>query len=279
MQKYKVLHFQKTDTRLANNGRPESVQKLRCQVNYGALRFAAPIDELWKKIVGFLRQKGPFLALHLRYEMFMLAFYEAQGLNDDNYSIPWWKVKEIDWVKKRTAGQCPLTPGEAALTQPAVGIDRNTRIYVAAGEMYVGERRMASLKAAFPNLVKKETGLEASYLMPFRKHSNMMAVIDYYVSLESDLSVPTDSRNMAQVLQGHRRLLGYKLTILLDRMLLITLIDQYMNGTLNWDEFALLVKTAYADHMGKPAKRMEIPAKPNEEDYFYANPHECSSPG
>ncbi|PKI62489.1 hypothetical protein CRG98_017113 [Punica granatum] len=126
--------------------------------------------------------------------------------------------------------------------------------------------------------VKKETGLEASYLMPFRKHSNMMAVIDYYVSLESDLSVPTDSRNMAQVLQGHRRLLGYKLTILLDRMLLITLIDQYMNGTLNWDEFALLVKTAYADHMGKPAKRMEIPAKPNEEDYFYANPHECSSP-
>ncbi|PKI62488.1 hypothetical protein CRG98_017112 [Punica granatum] len=74
MQKYKVLHFQKTDTRLANNGRPESVQKLRCQVNYGALRFAAPIDELWKKIVGFLRQKGPFLALHLRYEMFMLAF-------------------------------------------------------------------------------------------------------------------------------------------------------------------------------------------------------------
>lgn len=74
MQKYKVLHFMKTDTRLANNKLPEEVQRLRCQVNFGALRFAAPIVELGKKIVSLLRQKGPFLALHLRYEMDMLAF-------------------------------------------------------------------------------------------------------------------------------------------------------------------------------------------------------------
>lgn len=65
MQKYKVLHFTKIDTRLANNELPTEVQRLRCRVNYGALRFAAPIVELGKKIVGLLRQKGPFLALHL----------------------------------------------------------------------------------------------------------------------------------------------------------------------------------------------------------------------
>lgn len=48
---------------------------------------------------------------------------------------------------------CPLTPEETALVLTALGIDHNVQIYIAAGEIYGGERRMASLLAAFPNLV------------------------------------------------------------------------------------------------------------------------------
>lgn len=74
IQKYQIVHFTKTEARIANNGIPEEVQKLRCRVNYQALRFAPPIEEVAKKIVRVLREKGPFLVLHLRYEMDMVAF-------------------------------------------------------------------------------------------------------------------------------------------------------------------------------------------------------------
>lgn len=72
--KYKVVHFNRTDTRMANNGIPLYLQKLRCRVNFEALRFTPQITALGHKLVHILQGKGPFVALHLRYEMDMLAF-------------------------------------------------------------------------------------------------------------------------------------------------------------------------------------------------------------
>lgn len=74
------------------------------------------------------------------------------------------------------------------------------------------------------------------------------------------------------------RYLGFKKTVLLNRRLLVDLIDQYNNGVLNWDEFSSAVKEAHADRMGSPTKRLVILDKPKEEDYFYANPEECLEP-
>lgn len=72
--KHKVLHFNKTDARMANNGLPLDLQKLRCRVNFQALKFTSQIETLGYKLVRMLQDKGPFVALHLRYEMDMLAF-------------------------------------------------------------------------------------------------------------------------------------------------------------------------------------------------------------
>ena len=69
------------------------------------------------------------------------------------YAYPWWKEKIINSDLKRKDGLCPLTPEETALALRALDIDSNIQIYIAAGEIYGGERRMASLAAAYPKLV------------------------------------------------------------------------------------------------------------------------------
>ncbi|GMN61708.1 hypothetical protein TIFTF001_030797 [Ficus carica] len=284
IQKYKVVHLNRTDARLANNGQPLEIQKLRCRVNFSALRFTSQIEELGRKVIQLLRKNGPFLVLHLRYEMDMLAFSgctqgcdmdEVEELTRMRYAYPWWKEKIINSELKRKDGLCPLTPEETALTLKALGIDPNIQIYIAAGEIYGGERRMASLAEFYPKLVRKETLLDPSELRFFQNHSSQMAALDYLVSLESDIFVPTYDGNMAKVVEGHRRFLGFKKTILLDRRLLVDLIDQYSSGSLNWDEFSSAVKETHADRMGNPTKRLVIPDRPKEEDYFHANPEEC----
>ncbi|KAL3617831.1 Diphthamide biosynthesis protein [Castilleja foliolosa] len=287
IQKYKVVHLNKTDARLANNDQPIDIQRLRCRVNFSALKFTPQIEELGRKVIKILRQKGPFIVLHLRYEMDMLAFSgcthgcnteEVEELTRMRYAYPWWKEKIIDSDSKRKEGLCPLTPEETAMTLRALDIDQNIQIYVAAGEIYGGERRLSSLTSSYPNFVRKETLLESTDLRYFQNHSSQMAALDYLVSLESDIFVPTYDGNMAKVVEGHRRYLGYKKTILLERRLLVDLIDNYTSGSLTWDEFSTAVKDAHAERMGNPIKRLMIPDRPKEEDYFYANPWECLQP-
>ena len=53
--------------------------------------------------------------------------------------------------------------------------------------------------------VRKETLLDPSDLRFFQNHSSQMAALDYLVSLESDIFVPTYDGNMAKVVEGHRR--------------------------------------------------------------------------
>ncbi|CAA0815308.1 O-fucosyltransferase family protein [Striga hermonthica] len=287
LQKYKVVHLNRTDARLANNDQPIDIQRLRCRVNFNALKFTSQIEDLGGKVIKLLRKKGPFIVLHLRYEMDMLAFSGCtQGCNKEEvselvrmrYAYPWWKEKIIDSDTKRKEGLCPFTPEETALTLRALGIDQSVQIYIAAGEIYGGERRLSSLKKSYPNLVRKETLLEPSDLRYFQNHSSQMAAVDYLVSLESDIFVPTYDGNMAKVVEGHRRYLGYKKTILLDRRLLVDLIDKYNSGSLTWEEFSAAVKDTHAERMGNPTKRLVIPDRLKEEDYFYANPWECLQP-
>ncbi|KAK3421878.1 hypothetical protein EUGRSUZ_G02478 [Eucalyptus grandis] len=282
--KHKVVHFNKTDARLANNGISLDLQRLRCRVNFQALKFTPQIEALGNKLVHLLRDKGPFMALHLRYEMDMLAFSgctqgctaeEAEELKRMRYAFPWWREKEIVSQERRSQGLCPLTPEEASLVLQALGFDKDTQIYIASGEIYGSERRLAALRAAFPRIVKKEMLLDPKELQQFHNHSSQMAALDFMVSIASNTFIPTYDGNMAKLVEGHRRYLGFKRTVLLDRKKLVVLLDLYQNETLSQNDFELAVRLAHEKKMGQPSHRRVIVDKPKEEDYFYANPLEC----
>ncbi|GMI75300.1 RG-I rhamnosyltransferase 1 [Hibiscus trionum] len=287
IQQCGVVRFTLTDARLANNGLPDEVQKLRCRVNYEALRFSEAIQQTGRRIVSLLRQKGPFLVLHLRYEKDMVAFtgcvegltkQEIIEVTEMRYSHEGWKHKSINSKSRREHGSCPLTPEETALTLQALDIHTNTTIYIAAGKIYKEEKRMEKLTMAYPNLVRKEVVLEPWELRPFINHADQMAALDYIVAIESDIFIPTFGGNMAKAVEGHRRYMGFKTTILLDREILVKLIDDYNKGTLSWDEFALMVKKTHQNLVGKPQRRKEIPDHPRYEDFFHSNPQECLPP-
>ncbi|CAM8879773.1 unnamed protein product [Rhodiola kirilowii] len=282
--KHKVIHFNKTDTRLANNGLPVDLQKLRCRVNFQALKFTPQIEALGSKLVQILQRKGPFVALHLRYEMDMLAFSgcthgcakdEAEELKQLRYAFPWWREKEINSEEKRSQGLCPLTPEEASLVLQALDFSKDTQIYIASGEIYGGERRLAVLRSTFPHIVKKDMLLDTEELQQFKNHTSQMAALDFMVSTASNIFIPTYDGNMARLVEGHRRYLGFKKTIQLDRRRLVELIDLHQNQTLDWNQFSASVKSAHENRTGQPALRKDISNKPKEEDYFYANPYEC----
>nr|CAD1828943.1 unnamed protein product [Ananas comosus var. bracteatus] len=287
VKKHKVLHFNKTDARLANNGLPSKLQMLRCRVNYEAIRFTPHIEALGSKLISILRKSGSFVVLHLRYEMDMLSFSGCtHGCSDEEideltrmrYAYPWWKEKEIDSEKKRLEGLCPLTPEEITLVLKALGFTRDTLIYVASGELYGGERRLAILREAFPKIVRKEMLLSPEELRPFKNHSTQMAALDYMVSVASDVFIPSYDENMARVVEGHRRYSGFRKTIVLDRRKLVELLDLLQEGMLSWDEFSAAVKGMHENRMGQPARRKVIAGRPKEEDYFYSNPQECLDP-
>lgn len=68
-----------------------------------------------------------------------------------------------------------------------------------------------------PFLVLQEKLASVDELKPFIDHASQMAALDYIVSIESDIFIPSYSGNMARAVEGHRRFLGHRKTISPDR--------------------------------------------------------------
>ncbi|KAH9756466.1 O-fucosyltransferase 7 [Citrus sinensis] len=238
---YQIIRAAKSDSRLANNNLPLDIQKLRCRACYEALRFAPQIEAMGKLLVDRMRSYGPYIALHLRYEKDMLAFsgcthdlspVEADELRTIRENTVHWKVKEIDSKEQRSKGYCPLTPKEVGIFLTALGYPSSTPIYIAAGEIYGGDARMADLQTRYPIMMSKEKLASVEELEPCVNHASQMAALDYIVSVESDVFIPSYSGNMARAVEGHRRFLGHRKTISPDRKALVRLFDKIELGTI-----------------------------------------------
>ncbi|CAI7896313.1 unnamed protein product [Closterium sp. NIES-53] len=222
LKKHQVLSFPLSDSRLANNRLPASLQRLRCRANQQALAHTEPIQAAAREVVRRLRERGPrFIALHLRYEKDMLAFtgcehglssQESEELRAMRMAVARWKEKDINGDTRRRDGLCPLTPRETALMLRALGFGNDTVLYVAAGPIY-GSKGLQDLEAIFPNTFTHSTILPPSQLASLLPFQNRLAAVDHEVSVQSDAFVFTYDGNMARMVQGHRRFHAHAPTI------------------------------------------------------------------
>ncbi|CAL9757095.1 unnamed protein product [Musa acuminata subsp. burmannicoides] len=252
----RAVQLTKFDYRLTNK-LDEELQKLRCRVNYHALRFTKPIKLIGRKLVKRMRtMSSRYIAVHLRFEPDMLAFsgcYFGGGDKERNelgeIRKRWATLPDMRAEVERSRGKCPLTPQEVGLMLRALGFVNNTYLYVASGEIYGGEASLQPLKDLFPNFYTKEM-LAGNDLKPFLPFSSRLAAIDYIVCDESDVFATNNNGNMAKILAGHRRYMGHKRTIRPNAKKLSSLFKACKQ--MEWEMFSRKVKLVQRGFMGEP---------------------------
>ncbi|KAG6495193.1 hypothetical protein ZIOFF_042985 [Zingiber officinale] len=247
--KKNVVKLTKFDYRLANQLETD-LQKLRCRVNYHSLKFTDQIQNMGDKLIHRMNAKGNdhFIALHLRFEADMLAFSGCYYGGGERERTELGAASNPE--KERRHGKCPLKPEEVGLMLKALGFGRDAHLYVASGEIYGGEERLAPLKALFPNLHSKETLATEEELAPFSSYSSRMAALDFIVCDGGSVFVANNNGNMAKILAGRRRYFGHKRTIRPNAKKLHTL---FLNVTdMPWETFSSRVRAFQKGFMGEP---------------------------
>ncbi|XP_068645124.1 O-fucosyltransferase 1 [Aristolochia californica] len=263
MKEHGAIYLTPFSHRLAEELDNSEYQRLRCRVNYHALRFKPNIMKLSNEIVSKLRSQGHFMAIHLRFEMDMLAFagcldiftLEEQKILK-KYRKENFAPKELNYNVRRAIGKCPLTPEEVGLILRAVGFDNSTRIYLAAGELFGGERFMKPFRDLFPRLENHSTVLTAEELQE-NTRGLVGAAVDYMVCLLADIFMPTydGPSNFANNLMGHRLYYGFRTTIQPDRKALAPIFVDRENGRTAGFADAIR-KVMFNTEFGGPHKRV-----------------------
>ncbi|XP_058093301.1 O-fucosyltransferase 1 isoform X2 [Magnolia sinica] len=245
MKEHGAIYLTPFSHRLAEEIDNPEYQRLRCRVNYHALRFKPHIMKLSNAIVSKLRAQGHFMAIHLRFEMDMLAFAGCLDIFTPQEQKILKKYREENFAKKelvynerRAIGKCPLTPEEVGLILRAMGFDNSTRIYLAAGELFGGERFMKPFRAMFPHLENHNTVGPAEEIAD-NTRGLVGAAVDYMVCLLADIFMPTydGPSNFANNLMGHRLYYGFRTTIQPNRKALAPIfIDREKGRTAGFEE-------------------------------------------
>ncbi|KAH7441271.1 hypothetical protein KP509_03G031700 [Ceratopteris richardii] len=278
--------------RLAYDDIPLHIQRLRCKVNFQALRFVPAIIRVGDAIIERLqfmeterfiqrdtdylesikagdldlkmgRNRRKFLALHLRFDRDMAAHSSCEFGGGKIERLALAKYRRDLWngrvsnshhsdLELRQLGKCPLTPEETGLLLGGLGFNHSTRLYVASYKVYGGTPRMAPLQKLFPLMQSKFSLTSEQEITPFRNKASQLAALDYYVSLQSDVFISASPGNMHNALVGHRTYAGVKKTIRPDLSLLSRL---FMNATIKWTDFQEEVRHGHRNRIGNVKPR------------------------
>ncbi|XP_010523308.1 PREDICTED: uncharacterized protein At1g04910-like [Tarenaya hassleriana] len=284
--------------RLSFDHLPPEIQRLRCKVNFRALRFVPHVRELGDALVSRLRnpswrnkeqnvdhltditnshsrqEPGKFVVLHLRFDKDMAAHSACDFGGGKAEKLALAKYRQMIWQGRvlnsqftdeelRSQGRCPLTPEEMGLLLAALGFDNNTRLYLASHKVYGGEARVSALRQVFPRMEDKRSLASSGERARIKGKASLLAAVDYYVSMHSDIFVSASPGNMHNALVGHRTFENMK--TIRPNMALIGQI--FLNKSLTWIEFQQKVGEGHVNRQGQIRLR-----KPKQSLYTYPAP-------
>uniref|UniRef100_A0A7N0V5D1 O-fucosyltransferase family protein n=1 Tax=Kalanchoe fedtschenkoi TaxID=63787 RepID=A0A7N0V5D1_KALFE len=263
-----VLLLRGLDSRLSKD-LPPDLQKLRCKVAFHALRFAHSVLELGNKIAERMRSKGPYIALHLRMEKDVWVRTGClPGLSREFDEVVHQERKlrpelltaksNMSYHERKLAGLCPLNAMEVTRLLKALGAPRDARIYWAGGEPLGGKQALLPLIQEFPHFYNKGDLALPGELDPFAKKASLMAAIDYIVSENSDVFMPSHGGNMGRAIQGHRAYAGHKKCITPNKR---QILPYLMNHSLPEAEFNRIIRDLHHDLLGEPELRTSKPGR------------------
>ncbi|KAK4490397.1 hypothetical protein RD792_001073 [Penstemon davidsonii] len=276
LQNYGIAAIAPFSHRLAFDNMPEGIQRLRCKVNFQALTFVPHIRALGDALVSrlryptnevedstnYLKEKrkgtGKFVVLHLRFDKDMAAHSACDfgGGKAENLALA--KYRQVIWQGRvlnsqftdeelRSQGRCPLTPEEIGLLLAALGFDSTTRLYLASHKVYGGEARISTLRSLFPLMEDKKSLASSEERAQIKGKASLLAAVDYYVSMHSDIFVSASPGNMHNAVVGHRTYENTK-TIRPNMALLGQL---FLNKSLTWSEFQEAVVEGHKSRQGQ----------------------------
>lgn len=262
MRREGVLLLRGLDSRLSKD-LPSDLQKLRCKVAFHALRFAPQILQLGNTLTERMRSKGPYLALHLRLEKDVwvrtgclpgLSRKYDEIISNERKLRPELLTSRsnMTYHARKLAGLCPLNALDVMRLLKALGAPKTARIFWAGGDPFGGKEALLPLSQEFPNFFNKEDLALPGELDPFAQKASVLAAIDYIVSENSSVFMPSHGGNMGHAIQGHRAYAGHKKTITPNKRQMVA---HFLNPSLPEDEFNKIIMDLHRESLGQPELR------------------------
>ncbi|KAJ9670241.1 hypothetical protein PVL29_026656 [Vitis rotundifolia] len=281
LESYGIAAIAPFSHRLAFDHLPMDVQRLRCKVNFQALVFVPHVRALGDALVSRLRypekkkafgteylqevtdvkgeqEAGKFAVLHLRFDKDMAAHSACDFGGGKAEKLALAKYRQTIWQGRvlnsqftdeelRNQGRCPLTPEEIGLLLAALGFDNTTRLYLASHKVYGGAARISTLRELFPLMEDKKSLASSDERAQIKGKASLLAAVDYYVSMHSDIFISASPGNMHNALVGHRTYENLK-TIRPNMALLGQL---FLNKSIGWSEFQQAVVEGHQNRQGQ----------------------------
>ncbi|XP_059645405.1 O-fucosyltransferase 31 [Cornus florida] len=298
LESYGIAAIAPFSHRLAFDNLPKDIQRLRCKVNFQALVFVPHIRALGDALVTRLRQPpgesgslgdkylrevtaangkqeaGKFVVLHLRFDKDMAAHSACDFGGGKAEKLALAKYRQVIWQGRvlnsqftdeelRSQGRCPLTPEEIGLLLAALGFNNNTRLYLASHKVYGGEARISTLRKLFPLMEDKKSLASSEERAQIKGKASLLAAVDYYVSMHSDIFISASPGNMHNAMVGDRTFENLK-TIRPNMALLGQL---FLNKSMDWSDFQRAVVEGHKKRQGEIRLR-----KPKQSIYTYPAP-------